>query len=108
MGKVGKIVPPDKMAIAEKNKIPRTTLYNRLRAGWDIEEAITKPSQQRGGKRKRDSEGTFIGVGKGKPRAFTLPKEWDEKLDKAIADSDLNQSEFLEKIVINKLKRMKL
>lgn len=106
MGKVGKIVPPDKMAIAKKNGIPRTTVYNRIRSGWDIEKAIAKPP--RASNRKRDNEGNFIGIGKGKPRFFTLPKEWDEKLNKAIADSGLNQSEFLEKILINKLKRMKL
>lgn len=107
MGKVGKIVPAEKMAIAEKNGIPRTTVYNRIRSGWDIEEAITKPSRGSRNK-KRDSEGNFTGIGKAKPRSFTLTKEWDSKLDTAIANSDLNQSDFLAKIVIKELKRMKL
>lgn len=105
MGKVAKIVPPEKMAIAQKNGIPRTTVYNRLRAGWDIEEAITKPSRK--SNRKRDSEGNFIGIGKGKTRSFTLPNEWDDKLDLAVSNSNLNQSDFLASIVIKELKKMK-
>ncbi len=110
MGKVGKIVPPDKMAIAEKNGIPRTTLYNRMRSGWDIEEAITKPPRQRSNIRERDEEGNFVAAGdvnKGKRRSFALPSNWDEVLDKEIAASGLIQAEYLEKLVINKLKRSK-
>lgn len=106
MGKVGKIVPPDKMAIAEKNNIPRTTLYNRIRSGWDIEKAISEPPR-RTVKIERDKEGTFIGIGKGKPRGFTVREEWEKALETAIADSGLTQSEWVEKVIINKLKRSK-
>lgn len=106
MGKVGKIVPAEKMAIAEKNGIPRTTVYNRIRSGWDIEEAITKPSRGSRNK-KRDSEGNFTGIGKGKTRSFNLPKEWDKELDLAIGNSNMNQSDFLCQVVIDKLKNRK-
>ncbi len=39
------------MAIADKNGIPRTTLYNRIRAGWDLEKAISEPSKKTVSKR---------------------------------------------------------
>lgn len=106
MGKVAKIVTSEKMAIAEKNGIPRTTVYNRVRAGWDIEEAITKPPRK--SKRKRDCEGNFTGIGKAKSRSFTLPNEWDEKLETALSSTDLTQSEFIAKILIKELKKMKV
>ena len=106
MGKVAKIVPADKMAIAEKNGIPKTTVYKRVQAGWDLEKAISKPPRK--SKRKRDSEGNFIGIGKAKPRSFTLPNEWDEKLELALSNTDLTQSEFVAKVIIKELKKMKL
>ena len=110
MGKVGKIVPPDKMAIAEKNNIPLTTVYNRVRAGWNIEKAITKPPRRRNNFKERDEEGNFVaagGVSKGKKRSFALPSDWDEVLDKEIEASGLIQSEYVAKLVLNKLKRSK-
>jgi hypothetical protein len=106
MGKVGKLIPPEKMAIAEKNGIPRTTAYNRIRAGWDLDEAITKPSRKVASM-KRNEEGIFEGTGKGKTRGFTLREEWETALEKAIADSGLTQSEWVEKIIIDKLKKSK-
>ncbi len=105
MGKVAKLLPPEKVAIAERNNIPLTTVYKRLKRGWDLEKAITQPPRE--SNRKRSEEGEFIGSGKGKPRCFTLPLEWDEKLEKAIADSELNQSEWVAQVVMNKLKRTK-
>ena len=107
MPKVGKLVPPDKMAIADKNGIPRTTLYNRIRAGWDIDRAISEPSKKIKGKKKRNEEGFFVDTGKGKPRGFTVREEWERALDQAIADSGLTQSEWVEKTIIDKLKRSK-
>lgn len=107
MGKVGKIVPPDKMAIAEKNGIPRTTLYNRLRAGWDLDRAITEPSRKIV-KIERGEEGTFVGANKAKPRYFSLPVELDEKLEKIIKKSGKSPSVWLEEEMTKKLKRMKV
>lgn len=109
MGKVGKIIPPEQMAIAEKNNIPKTTVYNRVRAGWDVEEAVTKSPRQRNNVKERDEEGNFIaaGVGKGKKRSFALPSNWDDVLDKEIEASGLIQTEFIEKMILSKLKRSK-
>ncbi len=107
MPKVGKLVPPEKMTIANKNRIPKTTLYNRIRAGWDIERAISEPSKKTKDKKKRNKEGTFADTGKGRPRGFTVKEEWDKALDQAIADSGLTQSEWVEKTIIDKLKRSK-
>jgi hypothetical protein len=109
MGKVGKIVSPEKMAIAEKNNIPKTTVYNRVRAGWDVEEAVTKSPRQRNNVKERGEEGNFIaaGVGKGKKRSFALPTDWDDVLDKEIKASGLIQTEYIEKMILNQLKRSK-
>ena len=107
MPKVGKLLPADKKEVARKNGIPHTTVYNRLRAGWSVEDAITKPSQKRKIRAKRNEDGVFESIGKGKGRAFTLDEEWETALEKAIADSGLSQSEWVEKVVIGKLKRSK-
>ena len=106
MGKVGKLVSPEELAIAEKNGIPKVTVYKRLDRGWDVQKAITK-SPRKTGNKQRDEEGQFTGVGKGQVRSFTLPVEWDEKLTVAIADSGKSQTEWLEETIINKLKRQK-
>jgi hypothetical protein len=109
MGKVGKIVPPEQMAIAEKNNIPKTTVYNRVRAGWDVEKAVTLSPRQRNNVKERGEEGNFIaaGVGKGKKRSFALPIDWDDVLDKEIEASGLIQAEYIEKMILSKLKRSK-
>lgn len=107
MGRVGKILPPDKMAIAENNNIPRTTLYNRIRAGWDIDRAISEPPRK-AVKIERDEQGTFVGVNKAKPRFFSLPVELDEKLKKIIEKSGKTPSVWLEEEMTKKLKRMKV
>ncbi|MDJ0591710.1 MAG: hypothetical protein QNJ72_17220 [Pleurocapsa sp. MO_226.B13] len=107
MGKVGKLVPPEKMAIAEKNNIPRTTLYNRIRAGWDLDRAISEPPRKTV-KIERDEEGTFVGANKAKPRYFSLPVELDEKLEKIIEKSGKTPSVWLEEEMTKKLKRMKV
>ncbi|MDJ0743346.1 MAG: hypothetical protein QNJ32_08290 [Xenococcaceae cyanobacterium MO_167.B27] len=106
MPKVGKLVPPDKLAIAIKNKISRTTLYNRIRAGWDIDKAISEPPRKRTVNLERNEAGVFVGVGKGKQRTFSLPKDLDEKLDMAIAESGLSPSQWIEETIINKLKQI--
>ena len=108
MPKVGKKVPPEKMAIADANGIPRSTLYNRINGGWDIDKAITEPPRKKAIKLERNEEGIFVGSGKGKARHFSLPEELDEKLDKAIAKSGLAPSQWIEQVITNKLKRIKV
>jgi hypothetical protein len=108
MPKVGKIVPPDKMAIADANGIPRTILYNRINNGWDIDEAISKPPRQKAVQLQRNEEGIFISAGKGKSRQFSLPIELDEKLDKASKKSGLAPSQWIEQVITNKLKGIEI
>lgn len=105
MGKVAKLVPPEKLEIAEKNGIPKVTVYKRLDRGWDIHRAITEPTKKVA--RERDEKGEFISQGRGKPRTITLPEEWDEVFDEVVKSSQLNQSEWISELVVNKLKRMK-
>lgn len=108
MPKVGKKVPPDKMAIADANGIPRSTLYTRLSKGWNIDRAISEPPRKKAVNLERNEEGVFVSAGKGKARHFSLPEELDEKLDKAIAKSGLAPSQWIEETVINRLKRIKV
>jgi hypothetical protein len=90
MGKVGKVVPPDKIAIAEKNGILTNTLYARLNRGWDIEKAISTPPKKQPhlAKMKRNEEGEIVtDREKGKARGVRFPKEKDDLIDEAIANS---------------------
>ncbi|WP_146131502.1 hypothetical protein [Merismopedia glauca] len=104
MGRVAKLVPPEKLALAKKNGISVTTVYKRLQRGWDIDKAISEQPRENKRQRDRNDEGLFTGVGKGKTRTFKIPKQWDEKLDLAIADSDLTLSEWVAEVIVNKLK----
>ena len=108
MPKIGKKVPPEQMAIADANGIPRSTLYNRINNGWDIEKAISQPPRKKAVNLERNEEGIFVGAGKGKTRHFSLPEELDEKLDKAIAKSGIAPSQWIEEVITKKLKRIKV
>lgn len=102
MPRESKLFTDEQLAIAEKNDIPKVTLYKRVKAGWDVEEAITKPTRKVGNKKRED--GLFVDAGKAKARFFSLPVEWDDKLAKAIADSGMSENEWLEQAIIEKLK----
>ena len=96
------------MAIADRNEIPRTTLYRRISSGWDLERAISEPPKRANNKkRKRNEDGIFVDTGKGKQRGFTIPEEWEPVLEQAVADSGLTQSEWVGKVIVDKLKRSK-
>lgn len=105
MPRTSKLLTDEQLAIADKNGIPKVTVYKRIQSGWDIEKAITKPTRKVGNKKRKD--GLFVDAGRAKARFFSLPVEWDEKLAKAIADSGMNESEWLEQLVINELKSKK-
>jgi hypothetical protein len=92
----------DDKAIAEQNGIAISTVYARLRSGWDKQRAITeKPQKVPFSGMERDENGEIIGENpKGKPRAFALPRDLDSLLDSAIADSGKSQSEFVSDLLI--------
>jgi hypothetical protein len=102
MPRVSKLLTDEQLAIAETNGIPKVTVYKRLDRGWDVEEAITKPTRKPGNVKRKD--GLFVDAGRAKPRYFSLPVEWDEQLLDAIASSGMSESEWLEQTIINKLK----
>ena len=89
-------------AIAEQNGIAISTVYARLRSGWDKKRAITeKPQKVPFSGMERDENGEMIGENpKGKTRAFALPRDLDSLLDSAIADSGKSQSEFVSDLLI--------
>lgn len=95
MGKIGKILSPEDVAIAEKNGVPLSTVYARLRRKWDTQRAITQPPKH-SPQLKRDEEGEFTTEEeKGKPRGVRFPKSKDDLIDKAIAESRMTQSDFI-------------
>ena len=102
MPRVSKLLTEEQQAIADKNGIPKVTVYKRIQSGWDVEEAITKPTRKAGNTKRKN--GLFVDAGRAKARFFSLPVEWDKKLTKAIADSELSGSEWVEKVVIDRLK----
>ena len=99
MGRVGKKILPEQIAIAEENGIPRSTIYARLSKGWDIEKAISEPPRKRPQLKKlqKNKDGELINTGekKGKSRTIRFPESKDDLLDKAIAESGMNQVDFI-------------
>lgn len=105
MPRVSKLLTDEQLAIADKNGIPKVTVYKRLDRGWDVEEAITKPTRKAGNVKRQD--GLFVDAGRGETKFFSLPVEWDEKLQQAIADSKLSEREWIEQAIIDRLKSKK-
>ncbi|MFM2315006.1 MAG: hypothetical protein RLZZ04_4282 [Cyanobacteriota bacterium] len=105
MPRTSKLLTDEQLAIAEKNGIPKVTVYKRIQSGWEIEKAITQATRKAGNVKRKD--GLFVDAGRAKARFFSLPMEWDEKLTKAIADSQMSDNEWLEQTIINKLKSTK-
>jgi hypothetical protein len=105
MPRSSKLLTDEQLAIAEQNGIPKVTVYKRLDRGWDIEEAIAKPTRKPGNVKRKD--GLFVDAGRAKARFFSLPVEWDEKLTSAIALSQISEREWIEQTIIDKLKAQK-
>ncbi len=105
MPRSSKLLTDEQLAIAQKNGIPKVTVYKRLERGWDVEKAITKPTRQPGNVKRKD--GLFVDAGRGETRFFSLPVEWDEKLKQAIADSKMSEKDWIEEKMIKELKRLK-
>lgn len=105
MPRKSKLLTPNQFKIAQNNNIPRVTVYKRLKSGWDISEAITKPT------RKVDhmirEEGLFVESEKGKKRSFSLDKDWDQDLEFVIDNSKLPEEKLISKIVIDRLKTLR-
>lgn len=105
MPRESKLLTDEQRAIAEKNGIPKVTVYKRLDRGWDIEKAITKPTRKPGNTKRKG--GVFVDAGRGEPRHFSLPQEWDDELKLAIADSEMSENEWIERAIINELKKQR-
>lgn len=102
MPRASKLLTDEQLTIAERNGIPKVTLYKRLNRGWDVEKAITQPTRKVGNTERKN--GLFVDAGRGESRFFSLPQEWDEKLKQAIAESKMSEKEWIEQAIIEKLK----
>lgn len=108
MPRVSYKVSEEDKAIAAGNGIPLSTLYARIRSGWEIERAISTPSgKNRSSKVDRDENGEVIAQNLGKQRIFRLPDFLDEKMDQLIEKSGLSGSEYVRDVIVRHLKRKK-
>ncbi|MEG3440162.1 hypothetical protein V0288_23735 [Pannus brasiliensis CCIBt3594] len=102
MGKVGKILSTLEKETAIANGVPLTTVYKRLGRGWDVADAITRPSRSLPPGIERDDVGEFAPapVVRGRGRSTRLPIELDPQLDAAIEASGKSQSDFIADILV--------
>jgi hypothetical protein len=105
MPRTSKLLTDEQLAIAEKNGIPKVTVYKRIQSGWDIEKAITQATRKAGNVKRQD--GLFVDAGRGETKFFSLPVEWDDKFKQAIANSQISEKEWIEQTIIDKLKAKK-
>ncbi len=94
-------------ALAEKNGIPLSTVYARLRSGWDKRRAITSPSTRKARRPiKRNELGEIVTDDpKGKMRMFQVPQRYEEQLEQAIEVSGKSQSEWVADVIMDYLSR---
>ena len=104
MPRESKLLTDEQKRIAQNNNIPLVTVYKRLKRGWDINKAITKQTRKAGNIKREN--GLFIDAGRGKRRYFSICAEWDDILDKAIAESGIDETEWIEQTIIEKLKSL--
>lgn len=92
-------------AIAKENGLSISTVYARLRSGWDKETAITqKPGANPFANLDRDPNGELVSRDpKGKTRSFQIPARYDVDLDAAIASSGISASDWFAQAAIAKL-----
>lgn len=105
MPRESKLLTDKQLAIADENGIPKVTVYKRLERGWDVEKAITKPTRKP--KNVKREDGVFVDAGRGERRYFSLPVEWEKDFERAIADSEMSEPEWVEQVVIDRLKTQK-
>ena len=58
MPRESKLLTDEQLAIADKNGIPKVTIYKRLDRGWEVEKAITKPTRKV--KNLKREDGLFV------------------------------------------------
>ena len=96
--KVGKKLPPEYHDKAIENKIPLSTVYNRLNRGWDLEKAVTTlPTRKTYASTENREEGVMIPSDRprGKSITFNPYQEYEHLLNNAIAESGKSRSEFI-------------
>ena len=95
--------------IVDSKGIPRSTVYRRLKKGWDLNEAITTlPDPAKQNLQERSELGQLLGRGHGdRVFSFRLSTKDQEKLETAIETQGVTVQEYLENLVIKHLKQVK-
>jgi hypothetical protein len=92
---------------AENNQIPLSTVYARLKRGWEVDRAVTE-SPRPTASRDRNANGEILtDVPKGKGRFFQVPAEREEELDEAIAASGLSGAQWYADAILAQLDAVK-
>jgi hypothetical protein len=99
----------DDKAIAKENGLSISTVYARLRSGWDKQRAITEqPAKNSFSKLPRDSNGELFTLDpKGKTRSYQLPIRIEPEFESAIAASGISASDWIAQAVSEKLEAQK-
>ena len=98
MGKRGILLSEENKHRAKENGLSLQTVYGRLKRGWEVERAITEPPQSTNFHnlpRSPTGEVTRGEHKKGRLRSIRFWDYMDEEIDKAIAASGMNQSDWV-------------
>lgn len=95
-----KLLTAEQIETFKANGIPGSTVRYRIKKGWDVERAITEKPKTRNNGHRADL-GMYGSKSKGKDRHFRINKNLDSRLDKLVAESKLNHSDFIAAIVTN-------
>ena len=96
-------------AIAKANGLSISTVYARLRSGWDKQKAITEqPAKNTFSNLPRDPNGELFSLDpKGKTRSYQLPIRIEPEFESAIASSGISASDWIAQAVSEKLEAQK-
>lgn len=90
-------VDKESLVIAKQNGISTTTVYNRVNRGWNLEKAITIPTDHNLNSKREQSK--LFSRKRGKTRITKLPAEWEEKYEQHLEDSGLTEIDFIAEII---------
>lgn len=102
-------LPDDYKKKALANKISLQTAYARIDRGWSLEDAVTVPPKKTKGSHLKNPRVKGMVTANPRPKgtrvySFTIYQDLEDKLEQALANSELSNSDFLCKAVEEYLK----